>query len=424
MTTARTQRGAATLAITLLLLFAMMVVAGIANRNLIFEQRASANQARTTQAFEAAEAGLEWAQAMLASDASISTDCAPEAAPGNASLRERLLAYDPDSGRFLPRTWSDAGHEVALQAACVRDESSGTGWACSCPRDGHPALDLPSVTGSHPVFSIRFVAAAREGMVQLIATGCDRAAADCLPGWAGEAPGVAVARVQATLALLPALAAVPAAALTAQGEIDAGGAIALSNTDPLASGLTAHAGGRITLAHAALQTRPGEPAELSLAEHDSALAGIEPERTPGRLFGVDAARFQQLPGMHTLVCPADCSALIADALAAGHRRIRVAGDLSLAGPALIGAPDRPVLLVVEGSLRIVDGVRIHGAVVQLNPQWDTSGTHDARIDGALFAAGDVVGDGTPTIEYDRAALARLHREAGVFVRVPGSWRDF
>ena len=108
MTPARTQRGAATLAITLLLLFAMMVVAGIANRNLIFEQRASANQARTTKAFEAAEAGLEWAQAMLASDASIGTDCAPEAAPGNASLRERLLAYDPDSGRFLPRNDADA----------------------------------------------------------------------------------------------------------------------------------------------------------------------------------------------------------------------------------------------------------------------------------------------------------------------------
>lgn len=424
MTPARTQRGAATLAITLMLLFTMMIVAGIANRNLVFEQRASANQARTTQAFEAAEAGLEWAQAMLASDALIGTDCAPDATPGNESLRDRLLAYDADSGRFLPRTWSDAGHEVALQAACVRDESEGTGWSCSCPHDGHPALDLPSTIGSHPVFAIRFVAAAREGMVQLIATGCDRAAADCLPGWAGDAPGVAVARVQVTLALLPALAAVPAAALTAQGDIVADGAITLSNTDPLASGLTAHAGGSIVLTHAALQTRPGEPTELSLAEHDSALAGIAPERIPSRLFGVDAARFQQLPGMHTLECPEDCGALIADALAAGHRRIRVASDLNLTGPALIGSTDRPVLLVVEGSLRLSDGVQVHGAVVQLNPQWDTRGTHDARIDGALFAAGNVVGDGTPTIEYDRAVLARLHHEAGIFVRVPGSWRDF
>ncbi len=117
MTPARTQRGAATLAITLMLLFAMMIVASIANRNLIFEQRSSANQARTTQAFEAAEAGLEGAQAMLASDALIGADCAPDATTGNVSLRERLLAYDADSGRFLPRTWSDTGHEVALQAA-------------------------------------------------------------------------------------------------------------------------------------------------------------------------------------------------------------------------------------------------------------------------------------------------------------------
>ncbi len=283
---------------------------------------------------------------------------------------------------------------------------------------------MPSTTGSHPVFAIRFVAAAREGMVQLIATGCDRAAADCLPGWAGDVPGVAVARVQVTLALLPALAAVPAAALTSQGDIVADGAIALSNTDPVASGLTAHAGGRIVLAHAALQTRPGESAELSLAEHDGALAGLLPERIPTRLFGINAARLRQLPGVQTVACPEDCGALIADALAAGHRRIRVAGDLNLAGPAIIGSADRPVLLVVGGTLRLSDGIQIHGAVVQLGPLWDTSGTHDALINGAVFAAGDVVGDGTPTIEYDRAVLARLHREVGIFVRVPGSWRDF
>ncbi len=424
MTLATTQRGAATLAITLLLLFTMTIVAGVANRNLIFEQRSSANQARSTQAFEAAEAGLEWAQAMLASDAVIGTDCAPDVAPGNVSFRENLLAYDAEGRRFVPRTWSDAGHDLPLQAACVRDESADTGWSCSCPRAGHPSLDVPPAIGAHPAFAIRFVAAGREGMVQLIATGCERIATDCLPGWDGTASGAATARVQVTLALLPALAAVPASALTARGDIVADGAMVLVNSDPLASGLTAHAGGRIALAHATLQTRPGDSVDASLAEHDGALAGLVVERIPGRLFGVDAARFQHLPGMHTLACPEDCGERIAEALAAGHRRIRITNDLQLSGPSDIGSPERPVLLVLEGNFRLSDGIRMHGAIVQLSPQWDTSGTHDARISGAVFAAGDVIGDGTPAIEYDRVVLARLHRETGVFVRVPGSWRDF
>ena len=169
---------------------------------------------------------------------------------------------------------------------------------------------------------------------------------------------------------------------------------------------------------------PATPWKLRSRSNDGALAALGVERLPSRLFGVDAARFQHLPGLHEVACPEDCGAVLAEALAAGHRRIRIENDLQLAGPSNIGSPERPVLLVVEGNFRLSDGIRIHGAIVQLSPQGDTSDTHDARISGAVFAAGDVVGDGTPTIEYDRAILAQLHREVGVFVRVPGSWRDF
>ena len=44
----------------MVLFFIMSLVAAYASRNLIFEQRTSANNYRSTQAFEAAEAGLEW----------------------------------------------------------------------------------------------------------------------------------------------------------------------------------------------------------------------------------------------------------------------------------------------------------------------------------------------------------------------------
>ena len=59
------QRGAAALIVVMLLFFIISLVAAYAGRNLIFEQRTSTNQYRATQAFEAAEAGLEWALAML-----------------------------------------------------------------------------------------------------------------------------------------------------------------------------------------------------------------------------------------------------------------------------------------------------------------------------------------------------------------------
>ena len=134
------QRGAAALGVSFLLLFVLTLVVGFASRNLIFEQRSSANQARSTQAFEAAEAGLQWAQAMLNSGTPIGADCEASAAPGDAAFRERFLAYDAASQRFAPRTWDDAGTPVALQAACVLDER---GWSCSCPSAGHPTLAAP-----------------------------------------------------------------------------------------------------------------------------------------------------------------------------------------------------------------------------------------------------------------------------------------
>lgn len=418
---ATTQRGAATLGITLLMLFVVMLVAGIAGRNLLFEQRASANQWRSTQAFEAAEAGLEWAQTMLASDAAIGADCRPDAAPGNTPFRERLLAYDADTGAFTPRTWSDSGHLVALEAACVR---AAQGWACSCPREGNPELDAPPAGGAHPAFSIRFVAAGRSGQVQLLATGCDRYAPECLPGGGGPATGGSTAHTQVMLGLLPALVAMPASALTALGAIDADGAMTLANTDPHSGGLTAHAGGAITLPNATLQTLPGAPAEASIAERDGALAALAADRATNRFFGLDAARWRQLPGLHQIDCPHDCGAALQAALSAGQRRIRIAGDVQIAGPATLGSPGRPILLVVEGPLQLAADVQVHGAVVWLAALCDTSGTHGARIDGALICAGRLIGDGTPTIVYDRAALARLNGEAGVFARIAGSWRDF
>ena len=61
----RHAHGAAALIVVMMLFFVISMVAAYASRNLIFEQKTSANQYRATQAFEAAEAGLEWAAAML-----------------------------------------------------------------------------------------------------------------------------------------------------------------------------------------------------------------------------------------------------------------------------------------------------------------------------------------------------------------------
>ena len=60
---AQTQRGASTVAITLLLSFVIVLGVSFANRSMLFEVRTSANHYRAAQAHEAAEAGIDWALA-------------------------------------------------------------------------------------------------------------------------------------------------------------------------------------------------------------------------------------------------------------------------------------------------------------------------------------------------------------------------
>ncbi|MFT3956191.1 MAG: PilX N-terminal domain-containing pilus assembly protein [Piscinibacter sp.] len=113
----RRERGATTLAVTMMLLAAMLLVLVAANRNLLIELRQSANQAESTVAFEAAEAGLAWATVLLNDTTPRGDDCL--AAATGASFRERHL--DTASAALAP-------HD--LRPACVL---GAAGWRCGCP---------------------------------------------------------------------------------------------------------------------------------------------------------------------------------------------------------------------------------------------------------------------------------------------------
>ena len=102
------QRGAATLIFTMLLFFTMILVAGFVTRNLALEQRMSVNQYRSTQAFEAAEAGLEWALAQLNNPHQPGSDCTPVASTVATSFRERYLSFSHTDALLAPRTWRNA----------------------------------------------------------------------------------------------------------------------------------------------------------------------------------------------------------------------------------------------------------------------------------------------------------------------------
>ncbi|HEV7912322.1 MAG TPA: pilus assembly PilX N-terminal domain-containing protein, partial [Albitalea sp.] len=384
------QHGAAALVVTLVLFFVMTLVAGHAHRNHVFEQRASANQYRATQAFEAAEAGLEWAIAMLNDPRPIGSDCRPQD-DGGRSFRERHLKASLSSGEQTPL--ADAG-----MAACVRD---GTGWRCSCP--AAEAAPTPSDDDAAPAFIVRFAAAPQAGSVQLLSTGCSQPAGACIPG--DGAPADATARLQVTLALVPALATPPVAPLTTRAEVSTGAALGLHNGDAATGGAAVHAGGAVIAPAARLGGPAGAPG-ATLIEHDASLNALADPHFFASFFGLDKATWNQQPGVTRLRCDGRCGDPLLQAIGrhGTHRMLWIDGDLALDGVLSLGTREKPVLIVASGAIRFSGPVRLHGVVYGTRIDWHGSG---GALHGAAISEGGYSGSGTPDFVYDGAVLAAL-----------------
>ena len=422
--TAHRQRGVAALAVTLLLFAVMCLVAAYANRGLLFEQRASANQYRAAQASEAAEAGIEWAIAQLNQPQRIDGQCLPSADASHTSFRERFVRSRVDTARLEPTTWTSGSAAVALQPSCVR---SAGGWSCSCPSNGLPSLDVVDADDSlpHPAFAVQFSAEAQPGLIRITSTGCSSAEGPCRPG-STERPD-ASARLQVVLGLLPGLRVAPTAALTAQGSIDVGSAaLGVHNLDVASGGITVRAGGSLIGSALRLTTAPGGAIGASVSTQDAALASIDSDRLFATHFGLDPASWLSHAAVQTIDCGSECTRRVAAAIdgVAANRMVSIPGDARLTGPVTLGSPAQPVVLVVNGTLTLSGDVTLYGLVYAADIRWDDSSSPQAQVRGALISASAYRCNGTPDLHYDAAVLRALQRHTGSYARVPGSWRDF
>lgn len=417
----RLERGVATVPVVLILLLGLAIMGLYANRGLVFEQRTAANQARATQAFEIAEAGLGWALAMLNAPAAIGADCGADAS-GTQTFRDRLLAFDNASGLVAPR--ADSAHPGStLRAACV---FTATGLRCSCPTSGYPTFDGTDI-GENFLVAFEAPSPARPGVVRITATGCTStgvAAKDpaCLPGGSGSSD--ARARVTALHGLLPLLGTAPAAPVTLVGNVTwqgSGAAVGIFNTDAQTQGVTIRAGGSVDASKARVTSLPGTPAATSIVTNDGALSGLTSAQLFTGFFGMGKEAWR---GLATeIACAGNCTAALEAAVSAGARAVWVEGDLELQGDGTLGSASAPVVIVVNGRMTMRGTVDIHGLVYAAD--WDNSGGGSALLRGAAVSEAGFTANGSADFYYDPQVLQALTQGgAGPFVRLPGSWRDY
>jgi hypothetical protein len=433
-------RGAASLAVVLVLFFIVAMVAAYTNRSLIFEQRTSANSYRSARALAAADAGIDWALAMLNGGA-IDTQCQPSTAPTNDDFKTRYLTLKPDGG-FAPRTWPKPAHyvntpnDIQAQPACSADPTTGS-WHCSCRKDGPPSqLNVANLTT--PAFVIGFVPEReRPGIVAIRARGChvvrsgvvdatninsldschvnDMTATDTSVKGAVMADATAI--VRASLGLVSALPVAPTAAVTALGNVNqTSGTLNVSNPDP-ATGLALMAGG--TISSATNVAGPAGSTAALLAPDNELLKGIAPADFFRVALGLPPAQYRQQPA--TVSCPSGCSTTQLSALWAANptRVIFIDGNVVLNSVDL-GSSDAPLMLVATGDVTVSGLSTIRGVVFAgRDLLWDGGG--GAKVFGAVIAGRDFQGSGNAFVTYDRDIVRRVHKSYGSFVRVPGSW---
>jgi hypothetical protein len=181
-----------------------------------------------------------------------------------------------------------------------------------------------------------------------------------------------------------------------------------------------HSGGSVDTAHVRLTSSPGTPAAASVIDSDPALAQLSAQGLFASVFRMDKATWRAQPAVRIVDCKSACDQSLAQAPYASLMWLD--GGLKLDTPIVLGTPERPVLLVVDGPVDIHANATVHGVIYTTSPTWtDTAG---ASVNGAVLVEGDLQATGATQINHNAALLKALHDRTGSYARVPGSWRDF
>lgn len=438
------QSGAATLVVVMLLFFVVSLAAAYAGRNLVFEQRTSANQYRYTQGYEAAEAGVEWAIAML-NAGRVDDSCLPTTDTSMATFRQRYLSIDTGSGatsgHVTPTLRSDG--TTSLWAACVND---GTTWNCDCPTDAEPTPVLPTTAGPHPAFSVRFrrvaanaaTAPSDPGVIRIEVNGCSEWSTECAFASRSGSYQFCGTTLCAMLGLYSAAKTTPAVAITSKGTV-AGTLTVNDSRTGQAGALAIRSGDTIDTTSMSLNvsSAPGTPNSAKVYELDPALGAGLPVDGPGCMYclftgatGLWPTAYRDQPAALRIDCSISCtSTTLATAAQLNPGRIlwlEGAGGASIDSAGDIGSATNPVMLVVEGPFQLNNAsANVYGVVyVGLHPSAVPGATLSAgAIHGALYSA-SVVGGTGGEVNFDEDVLRALRLASGSFVRIAGSWRDF
>ncbi len=442
-----TQGGAATLTMTLGLMAVGALAALLSTAHQRLEQRTSAHLQRSTEAFEVAEAGLQWALARLNDTTPINPTLSATCAPSSGINSQAFRHWYAPSTSLADGIHRNHTPSPQARAACAMADDGAL--SCACPMPGDPGGASPPPAAFRRSFAVHFEDEPRDPQaVRITATACINGGHPC--GDALRVQGDASARVSVLAKRMPRLHAIPNAPVTAAGFAQVCDQGSVENLDLRSGAALVHAGGAAQLGTVhRIATMPvnAQPCQATAASRwISALAGgpaawvhaadtrlQATTHTPTAMF--QAFFGQSMDQFRASACTieGDTAAQRAAALAAAYRRLEapclhfwVDGDLELSNITLgaLATPTqagRPVLIASSSNLRLGDGAQVNGVLFAQGTLAQIEGL-GTSVNGAVVARGGIRIAGQSAVRFDLGALSDL-AASGPFLRVPGSWID-
>ena len=367
---------------SILILMVLALVALVYSGNVaVSDLKTSGSLSKSAQAFEAAEAGLQAAIALV----NARKDAYVKDAIDNATL-----SPSPDG-------WIDPNS--------ITQQTTGDGSTFS-PTSGTYSTWAASVSNVSGGDFTRLLISSR---------GCSDGCSPC------NSSCKSTAIVSQIMGLLPLFPGNPDASLVAKGTASLSGNMTV---DCMAANphVCIHSGSTVSLQKPDMVNPAG-----SIIQNDAALALTTPEALFRQFFGTsqDAVKAAANIVCSGGSCPASINSPNGDGMliwvdASSPFTI----NASVASQ--IGSPDHPVLMVVYNpggnNFRLNGNTTLYGVIYVIGG-WANSGGGTTSIQGSVITDGDFSGSGTPDPTYNPAVISRV-RAMGNYVAAPGGWSDF
>lgn len=360
------QHGAATLIITVLLLVMSTLIIIFAANYGVMQDKTVANINRSRQAFQAADAGLEFGINYLQQNYTtvIASPSGGYISYTNASLTNVTLA---NNSRFSV-TYSNP---VANNYTLIRITSVGTS------DDG----------------------TATRTVVQDVSRG--------------------------SLLLSP-----PNFPLVSKGNVSMSGNAEVTNTSNnttiISASTVSMSGNSHTILSGGTSSGPGN-IQSDVQQNSSTLANFSQEDFFANYFGSSTSVVKSNVAHHySNSSSANYTATLSGMTGTSIWIDQIGGTATINGNAVIGSAANPVLLIVNGSFSLSGNVTLYGFLFVIGTNEITSLTGNVNIIGAIGTSDTLNMAGNIQLTYDPSIIANLQNQSSMsyFAKIPGSWRDY